>query len=72
MTTKFTYDDVVRIRADAALVLRPGSRAWVVGVTAADNRCGVYYDAFKPGNVYTIEYEDGSSIDLHEDDIELA
>lgn len=71
MSTKFTYDDVVRVRVDTEAALRPGAKAWIVGVTAEARRRGAYYDAFKPGNVYTIEFEDGASIDVHEEDIEL-
>lgn len=71
MSTKFTYDDVVRVNLDAEAALRPGAKAWIVGVTAEAKRRGAHYDAFDPGNVYTIEFEDGASIDVHEDDIEL-
>lgn len=71
MNTKFNYDNVVRVCFDAPVALRPGSKAWIVGVTAESNRRGSHYDAFKPGDVYTIEFEDGTSIDVHEEDIEL-
>lgn len=71
MTTKFTYDDVVRVCVNAPVGLRPGSKAWIVGVTEERNRHGSHYESFKPGNVYTIEFEDGASIDVHEEDIEF-
>jgi len=71
MSTKFAYDDVVRVRLGVEAELRPGSKAWIVGVTAESKRRGAHYDAFKPGNVYTIEFEDGVSVDVHEEDVEL-
>lgn len=52
--------------------LRPGERAWVVGVTPENGRIGSHYDQFPPGNVYTIEYEDGESVDIHESDLASA
>ena len=69
--TKFNYDDIVYVRLDAQQKLRPGERAWVVGVTPENLRIGSHYDQFPAGNVYTIEYEDGESIDIHESDLEF-
>ena len=68
--TKFNYDDIVRVRSDAPQEFRPGERAWVVGVVAEDKRIGSHYEKFLPGTIYTIEFEDGGSIDIQEQGIE--
>lgn len=67
---KFNYDDVVRVRSDAHREFRPGERAWVAGVTTEDRRIGSHYEQFPLGTIYTIEFEDGDSLDIHEDSIE--
>jgi hypothetical protein len=67
---KFVYDDVIRIRSDAHQKFRSGERAWVVGVITEDRRLGSHYEQFPLGTIYTIEFEDGDSIDIHEDGIE--
>jgi hypothetical protein len=69
MKPRFNYDDIVRVRADASQDLRPGMRAWIVGVF--ETRPGPYFDKFPQGVVYTIEFEDGESVDVHESDLEL-
>lgn len=69
--TKFNYDNIVRVRSDALQKLRPGERAWIVGIATEDRRIGSHYDQFPPGNIYTIEYEDGESVDIHESDLEF-
>lgn len=68
---KFDYNDIVRVCSDAQQDLRPGERAWIVGVTTEDKRIGSHYEQFAPGAVYTIEFEDGDSIDIHESNLEL-
>ena len=68
MKPKFDYDDVVVLRRSASADLRPGEKAWVVGVF--DTRPGPYFDKFPEGVVYTIEFEDGVSIEVHESDLE--
>ncbi len=65
---KFTYDDVVTVIDTAAKELRPGAKAWVVGVF--EKRPGKYFDLFPEGVVYTIEYENGDSIEIHESQLE--
>lgn len=64
----FNYDDVVKVRQGTSVDLRPGSKAWVVGVF--QTRPGPFFDKFPPGTVYTIEFEDGSSLEVHENDLE--
>ena len=67
---KFNYGGTVKIRVDASDELRPGSRAWIVGVF--ETRPGPYFDKFPPGIVYTVEYEDGSAQQVHESNLESA
>ena len=66
---KFTYDDIVKVIESAPPELRPGARAWVVGVF--DTRPGKYFDIFPDGVVYSIEFEDGAAIEVHESNLEL-
>jgi len=70
MSAKFTYNDIVKIKLIANPILRPGVKAWIVGVFDTEKMKGSYFDQFKPGFVYSIEYEDGSSTEVHEDDLE--
>jgi hypothetical protein len=64
---KFTYNDIVRVKPDSERTLRRG-RAWIVGIF--EDRPGPYFDRFPEGVVYTIEFEDGSSIEVHEANLE--
>jgi hypothetical protein len=68
MKPKFNYDDTVKVRPDVSSELRPGATAWVVGVF--ETRPGSYFDKFPDGVIYTIEFEDGSAVEVHELDIE--
>lgn len=70
MTTKFTYDDTVKVVSNAFKALRPGTTAWIVGVF--DERPGSYFERFPTGTVYSIVFEDGSSLEIHESDLESA
>jgi hypothetical protein len=54
---KFTWGDSVRIAEAAPASVRPGSAAEVVGVT----------EHHPSGIVYTVEFEDGSDAEVHED-----
>jgi hypothetical protein len=67
---KFTYDDIVKVLDTAPSELRPGERAWVVGVF--ETRPGKYFDVFPEGVVYSIEFEDGTAIEIHESNLKLA
>jgi hypothetical protein len=65
---RFNYDDIVRIKAG-----RMGSgrgRAWIVAII--DDRQRFPLREFPPGTVYSIEFEDGDAIDVHEDDLEAS
>jgi hypothetical protein len=61
---KFDYSDIVRAIASADPKYRPGARAWIVGVY--ENDSSPWLKRFPPGVVYSIEYEDGSSVEIHE------
>lgn len=64
MSHKFTYNDIVTVKLNAPSASRPGARAWIVALhDAAD---GGYFAQFPIGYVYTIEFEDGSSTEVHE------
>jgi len=62
----YTYNDVVRVRADAPPEMHPGERAWVIGVTAEHERRGSHFKQFPAGTVYLVEFEGGDAIDIHE------
>lgn len=61
---KFTYSDIVRVKSNAPVEFRPGARAWIVAVFAAEN--APTYRSFAPGPVYTIEYDGGDAKDIEE------
>lgn len=70
MKPKYSYDDVVRIRSTTNAVTRFGERAWIVGIFTT-RPVGDYFGNFPPGIVYSVEFEDGSSTEVHEDDLDL-
>lgn len=70
MSGRFTYDSQVRVSVGAPAEMRPGEKAWVVAVLEAEKV--PTYREFKPGVVYTIEFEDGSAIDVEEELLEFA
>jgi hypothetical protein len=63
----FNYNDIVRIKGDKEPQLRH-DRAWIVGIF--EEREGEYFNRFPPGVVYTIEFDDGSSTEVHEGSLE--
>jgi hypothetical protein len=65
--SKFTFDDVVQLTSFPSDPKRLGTQAWVVGVMERGE--GPYMAQFPPGYIYTIEFEDGSSTDVHEDQL---
>jgi hypothetical protein len=68
---KFTFDDTVRIKKDAPNALRQGQKASVTMVFLPQDRIGSYFDQFPPGVIYSVEYEDGESTEVHEDFLEI-
>jgi len=66
----FTYNDTVKVKQGAPARCRPGQLASVVGISLEAERRGEFLKAFPHGIVYTIEFEDGSSVELHEDFVE--
>jgi hypothetical protein len=61
---RLTYDDIVRIRSTSALIERRGEKAWIVGIT--EDRTRFPRNQFPPGVIYTVEFEGGDSVDVHE------
>ena len=67
---KFTYDDIVIVRDSALAEQRPGARAWVIAVfDGRKSRPGKHFDNFPEGVVYTVEFDDGATAEVHEDDL---
>ena len=69
-SSQFTYNDVVRVAPWARAEARPGARAWIVGVFAPP-RVGDFFARFPDGVVYSIEFEDGNSLEVHETDLQF-
>lgn len=67
--TKYSYNDTVRVRHDSGSVDNRGRTAWIVGIF--EHRPGPYFDKFPDGVVYSVEFDDGSSTEFHETDLEL-
>ncbi|MBK8970952.1 MAG: hypothetical protein IPM37_06115 [Hahellaceae bacterium] len=65
---KYNYDDIVKVSPSAPRSARPGSKAWVVGIF--ETRRGDLLDSFPDGVVYTIEFEDGQSTEVHESNLD--
>jgi len=68
---KFVYNDIVRVKPESLPKMR-SDRAWIVGIF--EERTGPYFDKFPARIVYIIEFEDGTSDEVHEDNLvaELA
>ncbi len=60
----FDYGQIVQIAPDAPSDCRPNSKAWIVAVIEDRERFPLKH--FPDGVVYSVEYEDGSSTDVHE------
>lgn len=68
--TRCNCGDLVKVRAGESADLRPGEKAWVVA--NFDTRPGACFDKFPDGVVCMIEFEDGSTLEIHEDDLDLS
>jgi hypothetical protein len=64
---RFGYDDVVRVSEGSAR--KKGRKGWVIAIFSDDNRPGMSFAHFAPGVVYTIEFEDGATEEVHEKDL---
>ena len=58
----FTFDDVVIVSADAPAARVPGGTGWIVGVSQPEERSGDYAVQFPVGTVYTVEFDDGRTV----------
>jgi hypothetical protein len=67
---RFNYDDIVRIRETAPTVERRGQKAWVIAVIEDRNQFPL--KQFPPGVIYSVEFEGGDAIDVHESDLDIA
>lgn len=65
----FTYNDIVRVTHMADGQAQSMPKAWIVGIYETDKELGPYWKKFPPGVVYTIEFEDGSSTEVHENEL---
>lgn len=65
--TKFTYDDMVVLTDPPSGNARRGARASVIAVFPdRASRPGPAFSHFPDGAVYTVEFEDGSTAEVHE------
>ena len=75
MMAKFTYDDVVRVikSESSSAGGRIGQKAWVIAVFDDERKKpGLSFCSLPSGVIYSIEFEDGEAIDIHEDCLEPA
>src|SRR5262245_46218032 len=64
---KFTYVDVVVIRGTAPAPLEAGRKAWIIATfESLADRPGSAFAGIPPGAAYSIEFEDGSTAEVHE------
>jgi len=68
--SSFELDRTVRVLEWAPQQYRPGAKASVIGIITV--RRGKYFESFPPGMLYTIEFEDGEAIDIHESLLEAV
>jgi hypothetical protein len=66
---KFDYNDVVKIKGNTSAE-RCGEQAWVIAIL--EDRTRWPLKEFGPGVIYSVEFEDGVAIDIHEDELELC
>ncbi|HUB88574.1 MAG TPA: hypothetical protein VMA74_02475 [Dyella sp.] len=66
---KFTYNGIVCAPAAIGGNAIEYRKAWVVGIFEIDKEPGSYWKKFPAGVVYTVEFEDGSSTEFHENDL---
>jgi hypothetical protein len=64
--TKFNWGDPAFVKDDAPIEYKPGSLVHVVGISADSSDPVEWDERFPEGVVYTIEFENGDSIDVEE------
>lgn len=60
----FIWDDLVVVAEHARPSQGPGALASIIGISRQYERSGTYLEEFPTGNVYTVEFDDGSSVDV--------
>lgn len=58
------HGDIVRISPDASEDCRPGETAWIVAIIS--DRVRFPLPEMPEGTIYSVEFEDGSAIDINE------
>ena len=64
----FTYDDTVVVLPSVGVPTLVGRKASIVGIFE-EPRTGSFFEKFPPGVVYSVEFEDGSSMEIHESNL---
>jgi len=59
---------VLVVKSTASETVRRGQRGWVIAVL--DDRERYPLKDLPPGVIYSVEFEDGEAVDMHEDDLE--
>ena len=62
--TKFRYNDLVKVIDGLEASFRPAEKGVIVAIISDRTRWPL--GEFPPGVVYSVEFEDGVAIDLHE------
>jgi hypothetical protein len=68
---KFTYDDIVIAARGARPEVRPGERAWVVGVIDDRATANLYYHLLPVEVLYMIQFEDGTQVRASESELDF-
>jgi hypothetical protein len=60
------FGESVSVKKHAPAEFRPGAVGAIVMIITQKMRKGEYYNKFPLGTIYSIEFEDGRAIDIHE------
>lgn len=66
----FTYADAVLVELDAPGEMRPGQMAFVIDITTDGEKVGSHFGRFPAGTLYSVGFEGGYAIDVHESMLE--
>jgi hypothetical protein len=61
---RFTYDDIIVLRDTARAIERRGGKAWIIAVL--EDRVRFPLSQFPPGVVYSVAFEGGDAIAVHQ------